>query len=148
MPSAEFDGFHRRFPGVGSFLAEGWGEGGIFVATLSGRFCCLLGFCGLETIRPAFSLETASTNCVYFVSFILSVDETWDFVDCVDAGRGGFVDRFTISIEVLIGDFYGFCAAKVFDLVVYSAANVGWKLPQDHLLDDVIYRNAANALLY
>ena len=110
-------------------FSGGGGEGRVRWATLSGRFRCLLRFWSLGSILAVSSWETAAADCVHFFRFILSVDETWGFVDGVDVGSAGSVNRLAVSVKILIGNFDSLRAAKVFYLVVDGATDIGRKLP-------------------
>ena len=80
----------------------------------------------LRTILAIASREPA-VDCVNVV-FCVSVDEIWDVVDGAHVGAGCAMDRFTIFVEVLVGEFDCFGAAQILYFVVDGSSDVCWKL--------------------
>ena len=94
------------------------------------RFGCF-SFYGLHRLLtlsrtgPSVALWETVVDGVDLV-FAVSIDEIRDVIDGADLRAWGLVDRFSVSVEVLVSQFNSFGAICVFDFVMDGPSDVCW----------------------
>ena len=74
---------------------------------------------------PSVALRETVVDGVDLV-FAVRIDEIRDVIDGADLRAWGLVDRFSVSVEVLVGQLNSFSTICVLDFVVDGPSDICW----------------------